>query len=57
MIELTQDHISELIREEFDMWLSDAGPMSATVKEKCEEAFHSGWHFGRSDSELEGDTT
>jgi hypothetical protein len=54
---LTQDHISELIREEFDMWLSDAGPMSATVKEKCEEAFHSGWHFGRSDSELEGDTT
>jgi hypothetical protein len=45
--ELTQDEINDLVAEQFDSWFEDNTPMSAWVAEKCQEAFHSGWHFGR----------
>jgi hypothetical protein len=45
--ELTRDEIYELTHEQFDLWLQDNSPMPAWVMDKCEDAFHIGWHYGR----------
>ena len=45
--ELTQDEIYDITHEQFDLWLADNSPISAVTRERCEDAFHSGWHYGR----------